>query len=338
MAPVEWPIAAPSADDGQVAARCAARDRLASVRADLFLDPDLRLTEQERSLMTAMVVDLVSVVADEVRAAAGINDNGDSTELFAKLRSAGLLDLPGLVVVLLQRAEEQRFAAAARSGGSAGRGRFVQSLAGDQDPAIASAAMALVLGRSRRRDRYGGPRIQLDDVPAEAAVRFVYSVAAAIGSSGAGDRAASNGAAAVLSHHDESKRLEALNFALVHALENAGRLDEAALSAAAADGEVALLVEALARDAGVDFNDAWTLIQRSDFPLLLRLAGVSRQFAAELIASFSQVLRGGASEAIERFDGIGEQDVDGTREQLRLDLNYRAAAAALGGRDGDRSV
>ena len=65
--PEEWPIAAPAAG-GNAAARGAGRGRLSTVRRDFFLDPDKRLTEQERALMTAMLHCLVGDVADAIRA------------------------------------------------------------------------------------------------------------------------------------------------------------------------------------------------------------------------------------------------------------------------------
>jgi hypothetical protein len=195
--------------------------------------------------------------------------------------------------------------------------------------------MALVLGRSRRHDRYGSPRVQLDDVPAEAAFKLVYSVAAAVSLQGGTDRLAGEGAAAVLAQHDESKRLEALTFGLVHALDRAGRLNETLLLAAAADGEVAILVEGLARRAGIDFGSAWTHVRGAGrFALLLRMAGASPHFAAELAASFGDLLSGGATAEIERFDALDDAQVERSRKWLRLDPHYRAALTALGGHDG----
>jgi hypothetical protein len=46
----EWPIAAAPAGSAHASARDARRDRLSTVRADFFLNPAERLTEQERAL------------------------------------------------------------------------------------------------------------------------------------------------------------------------------------------------------------------------------------------------------------------------------------------------
>src|SRR5690349_24980676 len=118
MMPEEWPIAAPEAN-AKAPARLAGRGRLATVRRDFFLDPTKRLTEQERALMTAMLHCLVGDVADALRAAlpsgkVAANDDGNSA-LIATLTSAGLLDEPGLMALLLRRADEERISTAARA-------------------------------------------------------------------------------------------------------------------------------------------------------------------------------------------------------------------------------
>src|SRR4051812_33959374 len=99
----EWPIAPAPADETRAPAR--GDDRLSTVRADFFLDPAARLTEQERALMTAMLHCLVEDVADELRAAlpnsATAANDGANLPLIEALLSARLLDRPGLVRLLL---------------------------------------------------------------------------------------------------------------------------------------------------------------------------------------------------------------------------------------------
>jgi hypothetical protein len=330
MAPVEWPIAAASKEEGPAPARGAEGDRLPTVRADLLLDPALRLTEQERAFMTGMMADLVDLVVDEITAAGGLNDNGPSRPLFDRLRSARLLDIPELLAVILRRAEEERLCSALRAPSQATKSHFLHALAADADESIASAAMALVLGRSRRRDRFGGPRVLLDDLPAEAAVAFVHAVAAAVGENRGDHRSACRGAQTLLAQHDEGRRLEALGFALVHALESANRLDEHVLRSAMADGEIALLLESLSRTGGIGFDSCWTALHSTGgLAMLLRIGGFSRPFAAETIAALGDLLPAGAAGEMEYFDHIDDLKAGHARDRLRLNPTYRAALAAL---------
>lgn len=345
MAPVEWPLAARSDDRAATSTRRGDGERLATVRADFFLDPNARLTEQERALMTAMLADLVAVVADEVKAAGELgseaaDDDGD--QLLERLSASGLLDIPQLIALLLRRAEQERLAAAIRARASGGAARFLHTLAADRDADVSAAAMALILGRNRRRDRFDAPRIDLDDVPADTAVRLVFAVTAALrGEAGLGgsetDRRLCDAAGAVLARHDEGRRMEVLSFALVHALDAAGRLDEDLLRSALADGEIGLVVEALARRAGVDFETAWsrTVSGGRQLAKLLRMAGVPRQFAAEVAAALGDAVAGGPGQVIGRFDACSDEEIERGRCWLRLDRTYRDAIAALGGADGN---
>src|SRR5437762_232909 len=169
MMPEEWPIAAPAADSNG-RARAAGRGRLATVRRDFFLDPAKRLTEQERALMTAMLHCLVSDVADAVRAALpsgriAANDEGDAA-LVEALSSSGLLDELELMALLLRRADEERIATAARARSGRREARVLQGLVSHDYGAVAAAAMALILGRGRRRDRFGQCLIAFDDLTA----------------------------------------------------------------------------------------------------------------------------------------------------------------------------
>src|SRR5438094_959467 len=181
--PEEWPIAA-SAADGNAPARLAGRGRLATVRRDFFLDPAKRLTEQERALMTAMLHCLVADVAASLRAhlansRVAANDDADAA-LIAQLTSAGLLDEPELMALLLRRADEERIATAARARAGRREARVLQGLVSHDYGAVAAAAMALILGRGRRRDRFGQCLIAYDDLPETSAESLVHAVAAGL--------------------------------------------------------------------------------------------------------------------------------------------------------------
>ena len=331
--------------------RHAGRDRLATVRRDFFLNPDERLTEQERALMTAMLHTLVGDVADELRASlpAGTtvaNDDGDS-ELVAELSSAGLLDHPQLIELLLRRADEEQIASAVKARSGRREARLLQSLVSDESAAISAAAMALILARGRRRDRFGQPRVELDDLPQDCAVALANAVCAALRSrltvtSGqSADRYLADASVVLLTRHDSSRRLEELAADLVRLLDEGGRLDDDLLAAAADEGEMTLVGQAFARRAGIDAASAADLLHSGEgarLMLLLRMADVTRDFAARLLAGPGDLLGvADAGREIARFDSIKPEDVDRAREWLRLDPGYREALAALGRDHGQRA-
>lgn len=348
MVPVEWPIAAAPEEGGRNPARATGRGRMPAVRTDFFLDSSSRLTEQERSLMTAMLTDLVAALADELNALLGDvrPANDDSDRLFDRLWRAGLLDIADLVSLLLRRAEEERLSSGIRAGRSVTRPRFLQSLVSDDDAEVSAAAMALILARGRRRDRFDGPRLAFDDLPADVAVVLVNAIAAALREElrhkmdRAVDEQFAAAAQSLVATHDEGNRLEVRLFELVHALDRCGRVDEGLLHAALADGEVALLAEALARRASISFGSAWGLFTgpAGDLALLLRMAGVSRDFAGELLAGAADVLRCDAEKEIRAFDELTDEKAAAERNWLRLDADYRGAVDQLSAGDGQRSV
>ncbi len=353
MVPEEWPIAAP-ADDPMVApAPRAGRDRLSTVRLDFFLDPNERLNEQERAVMTAMLHGLVSDIADELRAAlppsSAVANDEDNGELVAELRAAGLLDRPKLIELLLRRADEEQIATAVRARNAGRDGRLLQTLVSDENASISAAAMALILARGRRRDRFGQPRVEFDDIPAETAAELVQIVGAGLRrrllvtlDRPAADLQLATAAAALLARHDKAKRLEALATSLVRLLDEQGRLDEDFIAAAAADGEAVLVAEALARRSAIGGEDAFNLLLGGDggsLMLLLRMAGASRELAARLLAGPGDLLEiADAGRAIARFDAMTEDEVDAAREWLRLDPSYRVALSALGQDHGQRPL
>jgi Uncharacterised protein conserved in bacteria (DUF2336) len=341
MMPEEWPIAAPAAD-GNAPAR---RGRLSTVRRDFFLDPAKRLTEQERALMTAMLHCLVSDVADSIRAALPVgrlaaNDQSDAA-LIEALTSTGLLDEPGLMALLLRRADEERIGTAARARSGRREARVLQGLVSHDYGAVAAAGMALILGRGRRRDRFGQCLIAFDDLSPASAEALVSAVAAGLrrevaGARGiaAADRELAEACERVLDQRDDERSIESLTAALVHFLDEAGGLTDELVLAAGNEGEVAFVGEFLGRRAGISTDSALDELlsgEAGHIMALLRTAGASRELAAGLLGAIGDLLGiADAGDAIAIFDGISEEQAQSARSWLTTSANYRAALERLG--------
>jgi hypothetical protein len=348
MMPEEWPIAA-SAADGNGAARPPRGGRLATVRRDFFLNPRERLTEQERALMTAMLQCLVSDIADAIRAALpsgriAANDEGDAA-LVEALTASGLLDEPGLMALLLRRADEERIATAARARSGRREARVLQGLVSHDYGAVAAAAMALILARGRRRDRFGQCLVAFDDLPEVSAEHLANAIAAGLRHDLAAARGPSVADAElaeasdiVLGGHDSERGIESLTAALVHFLDEGGGLTDDLILAAANEGEIGFVAEFLARRAGIPIDSTMDELLSGDptrLMALFRVAGASRQLSAGLLGGIGDLLGiTEAGEAIAMFDRMSEDEVRAARSWLGTAPTYRTALDRLGGKRG----
>jgi len=247
---------------------------------------------------------------------------------YRTLRNAGLLERHGLVALLLRRADEQQLSARMDRGPDAS----VAALVGDEDAAVAEAAMGLTLSRGRRRDRFGRLGIEFDDLEAEDAVAMVHAVAGALREEldHHADQPLEAAAQALLSRHDEGRRLEASLAALARALEASGRAGDDMVRRLAQDGDAALLVGLLARRAGIDGVDAWNFFSGGEAMLLARLAGCDRATAAQIVAAFDSMFGPGAADrVIDGFDAIDDERAERCRRWMRLDRHYRLARDTL---------
>ncbi|HET7709344.1 MAG TPA: DUF2336 domain-containing protein [Sphingomicrobium sp.] len=350
MVPDEWPIAPPAVRVASPARR-AGRRRLPIVQQDFFLDPAKRLTEQERALMTAMLADLIGTIADElgavVTAPMGAANDEDGHHLLLLLSAAGQLDHPELISLLLRRADEERIAAAMRSR-SGGHPAFLQALVADSDASTAGAAMGLILARGARRDRLGQPRLQFDDLSPNLAADLVYRIAAALRprlvpplSTDQADRQLAAAVDQLLARRSPDKSMTRLTRGLVTALHSAGKLGEPVIKAAAEEGDVSFVAEALAEMAGVLSDESWDrMVDGGDgrLMLLFRMAGVSRTLAAGILGILADLIgidHPGAE--ITRFDAIGDAEAERVRLSLQLNPAYHEALSALGKSDGERT-
>jgi hypothetical protein len=348
MMPEEWPIAV-NAADGSALARAAGSSRLSTVRIDFFLDPAQRLTEQERALMTVMLHQLVRDLANALRAALpggwlAANDEDDAA-LVERLSKAGLLDEMGLMALLLRRADEERISVAARARSGRHEARALQALVSNDQGAVAAAAMALILARGRRRDRFGQCLVSFDDLSSDSAVALSTAVAAALRDELAANRNAAEAdrelAAAVKqvqAQRDQSRSVAVMTATLIEQLDETGCLSDDLVLAAAIEGEASFVAALMARRAGIHLDAAMDDLLSGDPKRLMALfrgAAVSRDLAAGLLASIGDLLGiADAGEAISLFDTMSSDDVDAARSWLDTDPAYRAAVDRLSGRHG----
>ena len=295
--------------------------------------------------MTVMLHQLVRDLASAVRAALpsgwlAANDEDDAA-LVETLRTAGLLDDPGLMALLLQRADEERISVAARARGGRREARVLQGLVSNEHGAVAAAAMALILARGRRRDRFGQCLVAFDDLPSASASVLVNSVAAALRAELAANRGIPEAdhelAAAVqrvTEQRDANRSVAFLTAALVCQLDEAGTLTDELILAAAHEGEVGVVAAVLARRAGIALDAALDVLLSGDARTVMtmfRAAAVSRDLAAGLLAGIGDLLgMADAGDAISLFDAMAPGDVDAARSWLATDPAYRAALHRLG--------
>jgi hypothetical protein len=342
MVPEEWPISLPAAHEPAQGARVAGGDRLSIVTADFFLDPAKRLTEQERALIGSLLDDLIGWIADQIRSIfpqpyLPAND-ADGHAIRHALCNAGLLQRRDLMAIVLRNADEERIATAVRVRFPSSP-KLLQRLISSPDADVAAAAMELILARGRRRDRFGQPRLDFDDLPERVAVGLVHAVAAALrdravaGPGQEADRELSGAAGTLLDRHDPKNAIDSLTGRFVEPLAKAGLLDEAVLEAAMREGDIRLVAHGLAFKAAIDSGSAWELLTSSregGAPLLMRMAGVSRTFAAQLIAAIGDQLGlGDPAQGIRAFDSFEADRVAATAAWMQLDPAYRTASDRL---------
>lgn len=353
MMPEEWPIAPPAAGKPTSPARDAGRGRLGTVRVDFFLDPDQRLTEQERALMTAMLHCLVGDVADEVRSSLpdGVSAANDESNLalIEGLTRARLLDHPTLMALLLRRADEERISSAARARGGRREARVLQGLVSHESGAVSAAAMALILARGRRRDRFGQCLLNFDDLPSDVAEVLAHSVAAglrhdlaAVRGVAEADRMLASAAANVIGKHDRESGLDSLTAELTRILDEEGALGHDLIVAAGAEGEMSFVAQVLSRRAGLASDVAMDeLLSGSErrAMALLRMADVPREVAASLLAGIGDLLGlDDVGSAISIFDRLDAGEVETARSWLATGGDYKAAAVALENGNGKRAL
>jgi len=339
-----------------VRAQAAGRDRIRLALIDLFLPEGKRLRDIERTVAANLLQRLIATVEDDLRDRIGermeTRDPVLATALIAgatpiaapMMEQAGLLRDPELVALVLRRAEEHRLSVdlrvmAARMAALATDPPLIDALVDDSDPAVADAAMAMVVAESRRIDRFQDPVLARTDLPAEAQHRLIWRVAACLRrymvdigrmEPAHADREVSAAAQAVLAGYDESATLEGRATALALLLRAANRLDDRLIVRALAEGRVAFTVAALALRAGIEFSAAWDMLFDADgsrLAVLLCAIGMAHEPAADILFRCmpSDADGDAAASRIEAFMALDRRRAEETLRPWRLDAAFRGA-------------
>ncbi|HYW15072.1 MAG TPA: DUF2336 domain-containing protein [Allosphingosinicella sp.] len=333
--------------DGAAQLLASAHARVAAAIADLALPEAFRLTDRQRITIAHLLRRLVGDVEDELRSAL-VEQLGrdEDSPLRAALSSAslaialpvleagGVLADPALFGLLLRRTEEHRLARAAPES------RLLTELAGDEDPAVAAAAVSLLIAESRRVDAFHEPIVAGGDLPAEVAHGLAWTVAAALRTyliarhgvaPAAADGAVTSAAAALLGRYDEGAGADSLARRLALRLEERARLDDALLVRAAGEGTLPLLLAGLSLRTGLDPQALWELL--SDLSgrgsaIVLRAARLERDAAAPILLHLA-----GREESVgaqlDVYDGLDPAQARHHILLWSLDPAYRSAVARL---------
>jgi len=328
----------------------AARRRLSAAAADLALPEALRLGDWQRVTVRSLFAKLVRAIEDELRSALLDTEVVRGHEPLAAAFGSGHLAVAGpmleasggygddeLVAALIRRAEEHR-----RWRARAGEGEMplLIELIRNDDPEIAAAAMAFLVGQNRRLDSFGDPDTARTELPADLQHRLVWRVAAALRTymtdlhgrdPVAADEAVVTAAGRFLAAYDEGDTLEARALRLVRRLDAVGRLNDRFIADSAGQGSQPLLIAALALRLGLSVAAIWNVLsdpKRRGPIFLLRAARLGRPEAAAILVAL------GASEDVlgaqaDLFDVTDEETAAEALRLWRFDAGYRAAIAEL---------
>lgn len=347
----EWPIKPDAPDPASMPARLLAHSlqradawsrRIVDAATDLSLPDAHRLTDRTRASMIAMRDTLTGGIERDMRSFI-VPHVADRSELAASLTGASVpiaipiladaglpLEAP-LVAILLRRAGEAALAATAPHAEEPHAYPV-----DDPDPAVAAAALALLVAQGRRRDAFGQPLILIDDLPAELAHALVWRIAAALRhylrvqhdmDVHVADMLLTDAAQAVLGRHDEARGLEALADRLARGLGT--RLNGGTIAGWLGRGHLSAVVAGLAAMTQVPQAEVWSLLSdpgAERCATMLRAAGFARDDAALVLMV---LLDARAVQEIETFDRLTADEATRALSPLRYPPEYRTAALRI---------
>lgn len=327
----------------------AARERLSVAAADLALPERLRLSDRQRTTVAALSAKLIRTIEDELRSYLIESEAVRADEaLVAALSSAHVaIAVPilerspaardrALVATLVRRSDEHR-RSLNRAGGEM---PFLIEFIRDKDPAVAEHSMAVLIGQSRRFDSFNEPAAARTELPAELEHRLVWRVAAALRhymvethgmDPSVADEAIVSAAERLLASYDEGDALEARAMRLARRLQETGRLSDALIERALAEGSLLLFLAAVAARSSLSHASAWEILAEPNgrgAVFLLKATHVERTHAASILL----MLAATEEEVPAQVDLFDVTDASAAADALRLwrvNPGYRDAIAEL---------
>jgi hypothetical protein len=146
----------------------------------------------------------------------------------------------------------------------------------------------------------------------------------------------------VIARHDPGSSIEQLTASLVRLLDEEGALGDELIAAAAMEGEMNVVAQALARRCSIDGEVALDELLSGDakrIMALLRMGRLARETAAALLAGIGDLIGiADPPRAIGEFDRLSDADVANALNWISADPLYQRAVAALGGKNGQRTL
>lgn len=291
---------------GMAADRSAdARARLVSSMADFFLEPEVRLSDQERALMSDVLGKLVATVESDIRrhlAETLARRQADLPELERMLANddiavarpllmrSRVLDDSDLIEIVKARSDEHRLAIALRDNLSTdvadalvdhGGSDVLEALIRNEDAQLSRRAMEFLVAESRRHDRFQEPLLNRADMPTDLAYRMYWWVSAALRGKilrdftideTTLDDAMQEAARRALAEHDEGMTAQARAMRLARRMRERGELTDSFLLGALRQSKISLFVAGLAERARLTYHMTWQIVSDTGFESFIVLA------------------------------------------------------------------
>lgn len=320
----------------------AARTELTSTIVDFFLDPDQRLSDQERALMGDVMGKLITSIELDVRrnlaqqfikVEADVPDlirllaNDDIEVARPILEKSRLLEDADLIGIIKARTDEHRMMIATRDRVSAdvsdalvdfGSEDVIEALINNPDALLSRRAMEYLVAESRRVDRFQEPLLTRNDLPSDLAHRMYWWVSAALRrriltdfaiDESLLDQGLERATREALTERNDSETAQARTERLVRRMAELGELTVTFLQRCLRQQRVMVFVAGLAEMARIRYELAWQIVNDKgleSFIVLARAIDIDHDDTVKLALQILEVRRPGGAQSPDMINQISK--------------------------------